>query len=151
MSSPFIAVDSTHDEKLASDWSPQSCDKAIKTLMGKRRLSERGTPNANTTNNYTSAVNNLIRPNFSYAQAASKSQTSNSKPPQQMATLAPTRRKPAMSSINQVVTPSPVLTNFNVEDSSPQQLILQSLQQTIQALTQITQQFAALNFNNPTP
>ncbi|GFS34200.1 hypothetical protein TNIN_269611 [Trichonephila inaurata madagascariensis] len=68
-----------------------------------------------------------------------------------MATLAPARRKPAMSSINQVVTPSPVLTNFNVEDNSPQQLILQSLQQTIQALTQITQQFAALNFNNPTP
>ncbi|GFY79622.1 hypothetical protein TNIN_314781 [Trichonephila inaurata madagascariensis] len=68
-----------------------------------------------------------------------------------MATLAPARRKPAMSSINQVVTPSPVLTNFNVKDNSPQQLILQSLQQTIQALTQITQQLAALNFNNPTP
>ncbi|GFY52097.1 hypothetical protein TNIN_201411 [Trichonephila inaurata madagascariensis] len=78
--------------------------------------------------------------------AASKSQTPISKPPQQMATHAPARRKPAMSSINQinqVVTPSPVITNFNVEDNSPQQLILQSLQQTIQALTQITQQFAA--------
>ncbi|GFS62285.1 hypothetical protein TNIN_282241 [Trichonephila inaurata madagascariensis] len=94
---------------------------------------------------------NTTVPNTLPPPAASKSQTSNSKPPQQMATLAPTRRKPAMSSINQVVTPSPVLTSFNVEDSSPQQLILQSLQQTIQALTQLTQQIAALNFNSPTP
>ncbi|GFY75869.1 hypothetical protein TNIN_433091 [Trichonephila inaurata madagascariensis] len=102
-------------------------------------------PTLGTTTEKTTEPNTLPPP------AASKSQTVNSKPPQQMATLAPTRRKPATSSINQVVTPSPILTSFNVEDTSPQQLLLQSLQQTIQALTQITQQLAALNFNNPTP
>ncbi|GFS31848.1 hypothetical protein TNIN_260411 [Trichonephila inaurata madagascariensis] len=98
--------------------------------------------------------NNLIRPNLSYTQAASKKLTVNSKPPQQMATPTNTRRNPAMSSnkqTNQVVLPSPIITNTNVEDNSPQALILQTLQQTIQALTVITQQFSALTFNNPAP
>ncbi|GFY51394.1 hypothetical protein TNIN_470791 [Trichonephila inaurata madagascariensis] len=74
--------------------------------------------------------------------------------PPPMATHSNTRRSPAIShqkQANQIVLPSPIVNNSNVEDNSPQALILQTLQQTIQALTVITQQFSALSFNNPAP
>ncbi|GFY48208.1 hypothetical protein TNIN_70381 [Trichonephila inaurata madagascariensis] len=99
-------------------------------------------------NTYSTAVDNLIRHNTSYAQAASNKLTFNSKPPQQMATHTSTRRNPAISlqkPANQIVLPSPIVNNSNVEDNSPQALILQTLQQTIQALTVIKQQFSALS------
>ncbi|GFY38954.1 hypothetical protein TNIN_225091 [Trichonephila inaurata madagascariensis] len=111
--------------------------------------------NVNNQHSHTlGTTENTTEPNTLPPPAASKTLTVNSKPPQQMATHTNTRRNPAMSSnkqTNQVVLPSPIITNTNVEDNSPQALILQTLQQTIQALTVITQQFSALTFNNPAP
>ncbi|GFW36004.1 hypothetical protein TNCV_4928681 [Trichonephila clavipes] len=71
-----------------------------------------------------------------------------------MATHATTRRNPAIShpnQANQIVTQTPIITNANVEDNSPQALILKTLQQTIQALTVLTQQVSTLSFSKPAP
>ncbi|GFW34107.1 hypothetical protein TNCV_287891 [Trichonephila clavipes] len=106
-----------------------------------------------TPNNYATAVDNLIRPNTSFAQAVSKS-TNNSRNPQQMAAFSNTRRNPAIYSqkqTNQIVTPTPTTNNATSENNSPQALILQILQQTIQALTLLTQQVSTVNFSKPTP
>ncbi|GFU76489.1 nucleic-acid-binding protein from transposon X-element [Trichonephila clavipes] len=106
-----------------------------------------------TPNNYATALDNLIRPNTSFAQAVSKS-TINSRNPQQMAAPSNTRRNPAIFSqkrTNQIVTPTPTNNNITNENNSPQNIILQTLQQTIQALTLLTQQVSNLNFNNPAP
>ncbi|GFY08681.1 RNA-directed DNA polymerase from mobile element jockey [Trichonephila clavipes] len=106
-----------------------------------------------TPNNYATALDNLIRPNTSFAQAVTKS-TNNSRNPQQMAAPSNTRRNPAIFSqkrTNQIVTPTPTNNNITNENNSPQNIILQTLQQTIQALTLLTQQVSNLNFNNPTP
>ncbi|GFT68089.1 nucleic-acid-binding protein from transposon X-element [Trichonephila clavipes] len=106
-----------------------------------------------TPNNYATALDNLIRPNTSFAQAVTKS-TNNSRNPQQMAAPYNTRRNPAIFSqkrTNQIVTPTPTNNNITNENNSPQNIILQTLQQTIQALTLLTQQVSNLNFNNPTP
>ncbi|GFW35879.1 hypothetical protein TNCV_1927101 [Trichonephila clavipes] len=110
---------------------------------------------SNTTpNNYSTAVNSLIRPNISFEQATSIRSANNTKNPQQMAAQAPTRRNPAISNqnqANQIVTPTPSINNVTVEDNSPQDLTLKTLQQTIQALTVLTQQVSALSFNSPAP
>ncbi|GFV31616.1 hypothetical protein TNCV_691901 [Trichonephila clavipes] len=106
-----------------------------------------------TPNNYATALDNLIRPNTSFAQAVTKS-TNNSRNPQQMTAPSNTRRNPAIFSqkrTNQIVTPTPTNNNITNENNSPQNIILQTLQQTIQALTLLTQQVSNLNFNNPTP
>ncbi|GFY18468.1 RNA-directed DNA polymerase from mobile element jockey [Trichonephila clavipes] len=106
-----------------------------------------------TPNNYATALDNLIRPNTSFAQAVTKS-TNNSRNPQQMSAPSNTRRNPAIFSqkrTNQIVTPTPTNNNITNENNSPQNIILQTLQQTIQALTLLTQQVSNLNFNNPTP
>ncbi|GFU00279.1 hypothetical protein TNCV_4258481 [Trichonephila clavipes] len=106
-----------------------------------------------TPNNYATVLDNLIRPNTSFAQAVSKS-TNNSRNPQQMAAPSNARRNPAIFSqkqTNQIVTPTPTTNNATNENNSPQALILQTLQQTIQALTLLTQQVSTLNFNNPAP
>ncbi|GFS48701.1 hypothetical protein TNIN_386891 [Trichonephila inaurata madagascariensis] len=92
-------------------------------------------------------VDGLIRPNVSYAQAANNT---NSKNTQQMATL--TKKTPIVSQpkqINQVVTPA--IPTPAPEDNSPQALILKTLQATIQSLTVLTQQVAALSFPTPPP
>ncbi|GFV35612.1 hypothetical protein TNCV_4278701 [Trichonephila clavipes] len=81
-------------------------------------------------------LDNLIRPNISFAQAVSKSSI-NSRNPQQMAAPSNTRRNPAIFSqkrTNQIVTPTPTNNNITNENNSPQNIILQTLQQTIQAL-----------------
>ncbi|GFV64497.1 nucleic-acid-binding protein from transposon X-element [Trichonephila clavipes] len=95
---------------------------------------------SNTTpNNYSTAVVSLICPNTSFEQAAIPSNT---------------RRNPAIfyqTQTNQIVTPTPIINNATYEGNSPQALILLTVQQTIQALTLLTQQVTALNFNKPTP
>ncbi|GFS48946.1 hypothetical protein TNIN_280811 [Trichonephila inaurata madagascariensis] len=100
-----------------------------------------------TPNTYSTAVDSLIRPNVSYAQAANNT----SKNTQQMATLA--KKTPVVSQpkkqINQVVTPA--IPTPTPEDNSPQALILKTLQATIQSLTILTQQVAALSFPTPPP
>ncbi|GFW16623.1 hypothetical protein TNCV_2352451 [Trichonephila clavipes] len=75
---------------------------------------------------------------------------------QQAAITTHTRRNPAiaisqLNQANQVVTQPPIITNSNAEDNSPQTLILKTLQSTIQALTVLTQQVAALSFTNSAP
>ncbi|GFT83813.1 hypothetical protein TNCV_4857661 [Trichonephila clavipes] len=106
-----------------------------------------------TPNNYATALDNLIRPNTSFAQAVTKS-TNNSRNPQQMAAPSNTRRNPAisLSETNQSnCNSNPTNNNITNENNSPQNIILQTLQQTIQALTLLTQQVSNLNFNNPNP
>ncbi|GFU84324.1 hypothetical protein TNCV_1252171 [Trichonephila clavipes] len=106
-----------------------------------------------TPNNYDTALDNLIRPNTSFAQAVSKS-TNNSRNPQQMAAPSNARRNPAIFSqkqTNQIVTPTPTTNNATNENNSPQALILQTLQQTIQALTLLTQQVSTLNLTIQPP
>ncbi|GFY45724.1 PRE_C2HC domain-containing protein, partial [Trichonephila inaurata madagascariensis] len=110
-------------------------------LYPKPRKSTNITPNT-----YSTAVDSLIRPNVSYAQAANNT----SKNTQQMATL--TKKTPVVSQpkqINQVVTPA--IPTPAPEDNSPQALILKTLQATIQSLTLLTQQVAALSFPTPPP
>ncbi|GFW86992.1 hypothetical protein TNCV_1384081 [Trichonephila clavipes] len=71
-----------------------------------------------------------------------------------MAAPSNARRNPAIFSqkrTNQIVTPTPTNNNITNENNSPQNIILQTLQQTIQALTLLTQQVSNLNFNNPAP
>ncbi|GFX37331.1 nucleic-acid-binding protein from transposon X-element [Trichonephila clavipes] len=106
-----------------------------------------------TPNNYATALDNLIRPNTSFAQAVSKS-ANNTRNPQQMAAPSNARRNPVIFSqkqTNQIVTSTPTTNNTTNENNSPQNIILQTLQQTIQALTLLTQQVSNLNFNNPAP
>ncbi|GFY27812.1 hypothetical protein TNCV_242771 [Trichonephila clavipes] len=65
-----------------------------------------------------------------------------------------TRRNPAISQLNQanqIVTQTPITNNTSPEDNSPQAIILKTLQSTIQTLTILTQQVAALSFNTPAP
>ncbi|GFV30066.1 hypothetical protein TNCV_2445371 [Trichonephila clavipes] len=106
-----------------------------------------------TPNNYATALDNLIRPNTLLSHRPSVT-TINSRNPQQMAAPSNARRNPAIFSqkrTNQIVTPTPTNNNINNENNSPQNIILQTLQQTIQALTLLTQQVSNLNFNNPAP
>ncbi|GFU68242.1 hypothetical protein TNCV_39521 [Trichonephila clavipes] len=82
---------------------------------------------SNTTpNNYATAVDSLIRPNTSFAQAVSKT-TNNSKNPQQMAAPSNTRRNPAIfyqKQTNQIVTPTPIINNATYEEKYSPDLIL---------------------------
>ncbi|GFX66572.1 hypothetical protein TNCV_1794831 [Trichonephila clavipes] len=103
-----------------------------------------------TTNNYSTVVDSIIRPNTTYAQASANKNTVANKNAQQIATVK--RGNPATSQQNQakqiIVKPSNIQ-HFNQEDNFPLTIILQTLQYTMQALTVLTQQVAALSFNNP--
>ncbi|GFU78319.1 hypothetical protein TNCV_2789341 [Trichonephila clavipes] len=106
-----------------------------------------------TPNNYATALDNLIRPNTSFAQAVTKS-TNNSEihnrwqhPPTHAEILLYSLSETNQSNCNS----NPTNNNITNENNSPQNIILQTLQQTIQALTLLTQQVSNLNFNNPTP
>ncbi|GFS59301.1 hypothetical protein TNIN_100471 [Trichonephila inaurata madagascariensis] len=105
----------------------------------------KGTPNT-TKNNYSTVVNSIIRPNVSYAQAATNHNTSNSKNKQQMAPQG--RANPAIQTQTQAsreaTPPQQVINNPN----SNAALITQTLQGIIQALTTLTQQISSMNFND---
>ncbi|GFT13604.1 hypothetical protein TNCV_3830771 [Trichonephila clavipes] len=89
------------------------------------------------TNTYTNTVNSIIRQGISYAQATN---TSNSQKTQQM--VPRDKRNPAVSATNQanqsnLITPP--LVNNTSNGSLDLNLITQNLQQTILALSMLTQ------------
>ncbi|GFU83171.1 nucleic-acid-binding protein from transposon X-element [Trichonephila clavipes] len=97
-------------------------------------------------NNYTSIVNSLVRPNFSYAQA-----TNNNTSNQQQQMAPPVKEPPAtktQTQANRVPTPPQ---QVNANQNSNAALITQTLQGIIQALTTLTAQISNMNFNNNTP
>ncbi|GFW07245.1 hypothetical protein TNCV_3694381 [Trichonephila clavipes] len=105
---------------------------------------KKATP-SNTKNNYTSIVNSLVRPNFSYAQATNNN-TSNS---QQMA--PPVKAPPATKTQTQAnCVPIPPQQANPIQNSNAA-LITQTLQGIIQALTTLTAQISNMNFSDNTP
>ncbi|GFY02074.1 hypothetical protein TNCV_5099351 [Trichonephila clavipes] len=90
-----------------------------------------------TTNNYSTVVDNIIRPNTTYAQATANKNTIANKNAQPMTTLK--RGNPGTSRQNQanrIINPS-IIQNFNPEDNSAQAIILQTLQHTRYKLSKL--------------
>ncbi|GFY15036.1 hypothetical protein TNCV_4492891 [Trichonephila clavipes] len=109
---------------------------------------KKGAPTKN--NNYTSVINSIVRPNLSYANATKNTTTSNRN--QQMATRISGRSSvPPQVQTNQVnvQTPqiAPIQTNNN--NNPNVNLIAQTLQSVIQALTTLTVQISNMNFAPP--
>ncbi|GFW35186.1 uncharacterized protein TNCV_5067511 [Trichonephila clavipes] len=89
------------------------------------------------TNTYTNTVNRIIRPRISYAQATN---TSNSQKTQQM--VPRDKKNPAVSVINQANQSNlitPLIVNNTSNGTLDLNLIIQTLQQTILALSMLIQ------------
>ncbi|GFY51437.1 hypothetical protein TNIN_403331 [Trichonephila inaurata madagascariensis] len=100
------------------------------------------------TNTYTNTVNSIIRPGISFAQAAS---TSNAQTTQQMAPRD--KRNPAVSVTNQASQSNVITPPINISNNNGAfdiNFITQTLQQTILALTMLTQQISNIP-NIPPP
>ncbi|GFT35177.1 hypothetical protein TNCV_352921 [Trichonephila clavipes] len=89
------------------------------------------------TNTYTNTVNSIVRPGTSYSQAAS---ASNSTKTQQMAPqVKGTPAALVTNQANQSTLPTPPTINFNNNGTFDMYFITQTLQQTILALSMLTQ------------
>ncbi|GFT84405.1 nucleic-acid-binding protein from transposon X-element [Trichonephila clavipes] len=104
---------------------------------------KKGAPTKN--NNYTSVINSIVRPNLSYANATKT--TTNSNRNQQMATRISGSSVPPQVQTNQVNVQPPQITPIQVTNDNPNvNLIAQTLQSVIQALTTLTVQINNMNF-----
>ncbi|GFT57341.1 nucleic-acid-binding protein from transposon X-element [Trichonephila clavipes] len=107
---------------------------------------KKGAPTKN--NNYTSVINSIVRPNLSYANATKT--TTNSNRNQQMATRISGSSVPPQVQTNQVNVQTPQITPIQVNNDNPNvNLIAQTLQSVIQALTTLTVQINNMNFTPP--
>ncbi|GFS88756.1 nucleic-acid-binding protein from transposon X-element [Trichonephila clavipes] len=108
---------------------------------------KKGAPTKN--NNYTSIINSIVRPNSTYANATKT--TTNSNRNQQMATrISGSSSVPPQVQTNQVNVLTPQITPIQTANSNPNvNLIAQTLQSVIQALTTLTVQINNMNFTPP--
>ncbi|GFV00826.1 nucleic-acid-binding protein from transposon X-element [Trichonephila clavipes] len=109
---------------------------------------KKGAPTKNN-NNYTSVINSIVRPNVSYASATKA--TTNTNRNQQMATrTGGSSSVPPQVQTNQVKAQTPQITPIQINNENPiVNLISQTLQSVIQALTTLTAQISNMNFAPP--
>ncbi|GFU18949.1 hypothetical protein TNCV_2347371 [Trichonephila clavipes] len=109
---------------------------------------QKGAPTKNN-NNYTSVINSIVRPNVSYASATKA--TTNTNRNQQMATrTGGSSSVPPQVQTNQVKAQTPQVTPIQINNENPNvNLISQTLQSVIQALTTLTVQISNMNFAPP--
>ncbi|GFT99400.1 hypothetical protein TNCV_3357381 [Trichonephila clavipes] len=109
---------------------------------------KKGAPTKNN-NSYTNVINSIVRPNLSYANATKA--TVNSNRSQQMATRAggSFSVSPQVQT-NQTNAPTPQIIPIQANNENPNvNLISQTLQNVIQALTTLTVQISNMNFAPP--
>ncbi|GFX43048.1 nucleic-acid-binding protein from transposon X-element [Trichonephila clavipes] len=109
---------------------------------------KKGAPTKN--NNYTNVINSIVRPNLSYANATKNTTTSNRN--QQMATRnSGSSSVPPQVQTNQVNVQTPQITPIQANNNNNPNvnLIAQTLQSVIQALTTLTVQISNMNFAPP--
>ncbi|GFV41221.1 uncharacterized protein TNCV_2979751 [Trichonephila clavipes] len=99
--------------------------------------------------NYTNTVNSIVRPNTSYAQITKN--TLHSANPQQKAPPDTNTANISQHSALEITPPAHIPTPSSNGYNECLNLITQTLQNTIQALTQLVQQINYLNVQNPTP
>ncbi|GFX77403.1 hypothetical protein TNCV_2956011 [Trichonephila clavipes] len=99
--------------------------------------------------NYTNTVNSIVRPNTTYAQMAKN--TLHSANPQQVATPDTNTANISQHNAIELTSPAHIPTPSYNGYNECLNLITQTLQNTIQALTQLVQQINYLNVQNPTP
>ncbi|GFX37780.1 nucleic-acid-binding protein from transposon X-element [Trichonephila clavipes] len=106
---------------------------------------KKGANNSNFKNTYSNVVNSIVRPNVSYANATKNKTTINSHSPQQMATGNSGNSIGSLQSqANQVRIPPPLTQN---QSNNPNiNLMNQSIQGIIQALTSLTVQINNMSF-----
>ncbi|GFT63890.1 nucleic-acid-binding protein from transposon X-element [Trichonephila clavipes] len=109
---------------------------------------KKGAPTKNN-NNYTSVINSIVRPNVSYANATKAS--TNTIRNQQMATrTGGSSSVPPQVQTNQIKAQTPKITPIQINNENPNvNLISQTLQSIIQALTTLTVQISNVNFAPP--
>ncbi|GFT05831.1 nucleic-acid-binding protein from transposon X-element [Trichonephila clavipes] len=109
---------------------------------------KKGAPTKNN-NTYTNVINSIVRPNLSYVNATKA--TPNSNRNQQMATrTGGSSSVPPQVQTNQINVPTPQITPIQVNNENPNvNLISQTLQSVIQALTTLTVQISNMNFAPP--
>ncbi|GFX86037.1 hypothetical protein TNCV_2403331 [Trichonephila clavipes] len=101
-------------------------------------------------NNYSTVVDSIVRPNLTYAQATNTRTQINNKNTQQMAPRSnEVPAIPQQAQANRNVKIPTIPQNNNLTENTPQFAIIQTLQQTMNTLTILTQQIAALDFNTP--
>ncbi|GFT99855.1 hypothetical protein TNCV_749121 [Trichonephila clavipes] len=109
---------------------------------------KKGAPTKNN-NGYTNVINSIVRPDLSYANATKG--TNNSNRNQQMVTRAGGRSSVSPQvQTNQTNVPTPKIIPIQANNENPNiNLISQTLQSVIQALTTLTVQISNMNFAPP--